>query len=64
MLVTADHFFVDVLRCRVTIERCIMVELFEVECFLRFTIYFVIVYRNRTQKNLQLSIDEFMRIFT
>ena len=47
---TADYLFVDILRCRVSIERCTMVELFAVECILRFTIYFVIVKLNRTQK--------------
>ena len=32
-------------------------ELFAMECILRFTIYFVIVKRDRTQKNLQVSIS-------
>ena len=49
MHVTADQLFVDILRCRVPIESCKMVELFAVECTLRFTIYFVIVKRNWTQ---------------
>ena len=47
---TADYLFVDILRCRVSIERCTMVELFAVESIPRFTIYFVIVERNRTRK--------------
>ena len=54
---TADHLFVDILRCRISIESCIMVDFLAVECILRFTIYFVIVKRKRTQKNVQVLIS-------